>query len=237
MCGVGAVDAVEHAGADHELGTLAVFLAGLEHDADLAVDVIGHVAQDLQRAEHHGDVAVVTAGVHATLIDAGELLAGLLGDGQGVDIGAQQDAAARRAVLAVGIRRGTAKRCHQAGLERTLVGDIHGVELVGDVGGRALLGKAQLRVLMEVPALLDDVGLKLGGNISDGRGDVVCRANLGCRHNLLCLGLRHGRFAPCWVDRKIVQALSSMPPAARAGKVAVCRLGFCCKGGGVHSGC
>ena len=60
---------------------MAVFLAGLEHDADLAVDVIGHVAQDLQCAEHHGDVAVVTAGVHATLIDAGELLAGLLGDG------------------------------------------------------------------------------------------------------------------------------------------------------------
>ena len=27
-----------------------------------------------------------------------------------------------------------------------------------------------------------------------------------------------------------------MPPAARAGKVAVCRLGFCYKGGGVHSG-
>lgn len=54
-----------------------------------------------------------------------------------------------------------------------LVGDIHGVELVGDVGSRALLGKARLRVLMEVPALLDDVGFKLGGDILDGRGDVV----------------------------------------------------------------
>ena len=128
--GVGAIDAVEHARADHELGALAVFLAGLEYDANLAVDVIGHVAQNLQRAEHHGDMAVVTAGVHAALIDADELLAGLLSDGQGVDIGAQQDAAARRAVLAVGIRRGAAKRRHQARLERTLVGDIHGVELV-----------------------------------------------------------------------------------------------------------
>ena len=142
MRGVGAVDAVEHTRADHEFGALAVFLAGLEDDADLAVDVVGHVAQDLQRAEHHGDVAVVAAGVHATLIDAGELLAGLLGDGQGVDIGAQQDTAARCAVLAIGVGRGAAKRCHQACLERTLVGDIHGVELVGDVGGCALLGKA-----------------------------------------------------------------------------------------------
>ena len=81
MCGVGAVDAVEHARADHEFGALAVFLTGLEDDADLAVDVVGHMAQDLQRAEHHGNVAVVAAGVHAALVDAGELLAGLLGDG------------------------------------------------------------------------------------------------------------------------------------------------------------
>ena len=64
MRGVGTIDAVEHARADHELGALAVFLAGLEDDADLAVDVVGHMAQDLQRAEHHGDVAVVAAGVH-----------------------------------------------------------------------------------------------------------------------------------------------------------------------------
>lgn len=103
MRGIGTVDAIEYARADHELGALAVFLAGLENDANLAVDVIGHVAQNLQRAEHHGDMAVVTAGVHAALVDAGELLAGLLGDRQGVDVGAQQDAAARRAVLAVGI--------------------------------------------------------------------------------------------------------------------------------------
>ena len=80
MRGVGSIDAIEYAGANHELGALAVFLAGLEHDADLAVDVVGHMAQDLQRAKHHGDVAVVTAGVHAALVDAGELLAGLLGD-------------------------------------------------------------------------------------------------------------------------------------------------------------
>ena len=234
--GVGAVDAVEDTRADHELGALAVFLAGLEDDADFAVDVVGHMAQDLQRAEHHGDMAVVAAGVHAALVDAGELFAGLLGDGQGVDVGAQQDAAAWRAVLAIGVGRGAAKGCHKARLKGTLVGDIHGVELVGDVRSRALLGKAQLRVLMEVAALLDDIGFKLGSDIFDGCGDVVSRTSLGRRHNLLCLGLRHGRFAPCWVDRKIVQALSSMPPAARAGKVAVCRLGFCCKGGGVHSG-
>ena len=81
VCGVGAIDAVEHTRADHEFGALAVFLTGLEDDADLAVDVVGHMAQDLQRAEHHGNVAVVAAGVHAALVDAGELLAGLFGDG------------------------------------------------------------------------------------------------------------------------------------------------------------
>ena len=35
----------QHTGADHHLGALAVFLAGLEHDADLAVDIVGHMAQ------------------------------------------------------------------------------------------------------------------------------------------------------------------------------------------------
>ena len=108
MRGVGAVDAIEYTGADHELGALAVFLAGLEYDTDLAVNVIGHVAQNLQRTEHHGDMAVVTAGVHAALVDAGELFAGLLGDGKGVDVGAQQDAATRRAVFAVGVGCGAA---------------------------------------------------------------------------------------------------------------------------------
>ena len=124
------------------------------NDAGLAVDVVCHMAQDLQRAEHHGDVAVVAAGVHAALVDAGEILAGLLGDGQGVDIRTQQDAAARRAVLAIGVGRGAAKGRHQARLKGTLVGDIHGVELVGDVRSRALFGEAQLRVLMEVPLSL-----------------------------------------------------------------------------------
>ena len=236
MRGVGAIDAVEHARADHELGALAVFLAGLEDDADFAVDVVGHMAQDLQRAEHHGDVAVVAAGVHAAFVDAGELLAGLLGDGQGVDVGAQQDAAAWRAVLAIGVGRGAAKGRHKARLKGTLVGDIHGVELVGDVRSRALLGKAQLRVLMEVAALLDDIGFKLCGDILNGCGDVVSRSYLGCRHNLLCLGLRHGRFAPCCAIAQFVQALSSMPPATWPGKDAVCRLAFCNRGGGVHSG-
>ena len=202
MRGVGTIDAVEHARADHEFGALAVFLTGLEDDAGLAVDVVCHMAQDLQRAEHHGDVAVVAAGVHAALVDAGEILAGLLGDGQGVDIRTQQDAAARRAVLAIGVGRGAAKGRHQARLKGTLVGDIHGVELVGDVRSRALFGEAQLRVLMEVPTLLNDVGFKLGGDILDGCGDVVSRASLGRRHNLLCLGLRHGRFAPYWFIAK-----------------------------------
>lgn len=117
MRGVGAIDAVEHTRADHELGALAVFLAGLEDDADFAVNVVGHMAQDLQRAEHHGDVAVMAAGVHAALVDTGELLAGLLGDGQGVDIRTQQDAAARRTVLAVGVGRGAAKGRHQTRLK------------------------------------------------------------------------------------------------------------------------
>ena len=180
----GAVHAFEHTLADHELGALAVFLRGLKHYAHLAVDLVGHVAQDLQRAEHHGDMAVVAAGMHEALVHTGVLLAGLLGHGQGVDVRAQQDAAAGRAVLAVGVGRRAAQGGDQARLERALVGDVHGRELIGDVRGGALLGKAWLGMLVEVPALPDHVGLVLRGEVLDGLRDLLGR---GFRHECTLL--------------------------------------------------
>ena len=106
--GEGAVDALGDTGADHHLGALAVLLGGLEDHADLAVDVVGHVAHDLQGAEHHGDMAVVAACVHEALVGGCVLDLGALGHGQRVDIRAQQDPAARGAVGAVGVRGGAA---------------------------------------------------------------------------------------------------------------------------------
>ena len=59
--GEGAVAVAVRAGCHHHLAALAVLLGGLEHHADLAVDVVGHMAQDLQGPQHHGDVAIVAA--------------------------------------------------------------------------------------------------------------------------------------------------------------------------------
>ena len=191
MHGKRAIHAFAHTGADHHLGALAVFLAGLEHDADLAVDIVGHMAQDLQGAKHHGDMTVMAAGMHEAFVDTGEFLAGLLGDGQGVDVGAQQDTAARRAVLAVGIGGGAAQGRHESGFERALVGDVHGIELIGDVGGGAHLGQARLGVFMEMATLPDDIGLELGGNVMDALGHFLWRACIFIAHDLLCASFRH----------------------------------------------
>ena len=186
-----AIHAFAHTGADHHLGSLAVFLGRLEHDADLAVDIVGHMAQDLQGAKHHGNMAVMAAGMHKAFVDTGEFLAGLLGDGQGVDVGAQQDTAARRAVLAVGIGGGAAQGRHEAGFKRALGGDVHGIELIGDVGGGAYLGQARLGVFMEMATLPDDIGLEFGGNVMDALSHFLWRACIFIAHDLLCASFRH----------------------------------------------
>lgn len=137
-------------------------------------------------------MAIVAAGVHATFVDAREFVIGTLGDGQRVDVGAHEQAPARRAVLAISVGRGSAQRRNEAGLEWLLVGDIHGVELAGDIGSGPHLLKAQLGMFMEVAALLDDVWFELGGDVLNRRGDLVGIAVLFVGHDLLCSGLGHG---------------------------------------------
>ncbi len=180
MLGEHAVHALAHALADHHLGAAAVLLGGLEHDAHLAVDPVGHAGEDAQTTEHHGDVAVVPAGVHAALVHARPGLAGLLGHGEGIDVGAQQDAPARGAVCAVSVGGGPGEGRHKAGLERALKGDAHGGQLARDILGGLELGEAELGVPMEVPALLHDVGLRLLGEALDLRG----RIGLGGLHSI-----------------------------------------------------
>ena len=190
--GKGPVDALAHARFAHHAATGAVFLGGLEHHANLAVDVVGHVAQDLQGAEHHRDVAIVAARVHAAFVHARELVTRALRHGEGVDVRAHEQAPAGRPVLAVGVRSGAAQGGDEAGLKRPLVGDVHGVELAGDVGSGADLLQAQLGMLVEVAALFDDVGLEFGCDVLDRRGDLVGVALLLVGHDLLRFGLGHG---------------------------------------------
>ena len=67
-------------------------LGGLEEEENIARDLLAALCQQLRRAEQHRRVDVVAAGVHDALVHAGKRKAGLLMDGQRVDIGAEGDA-------------------------------------------------------------------------------------------------------------------------------------------------
>ena len=67
----------------------------LEYQLDTARKTLSHSAQDLGRAQHHGCMHIVAAGVHNPRILTGIRQSGFLLHGQCVDIAAQCHAAAR----------------------------------------------------------------------------------------------------------------------------------------------
>ena len=73
------------------------FFAAFKDEVDRAVDLILLLLQDLQRAQQHGGVTVMSAGMHQSLFfrDAGTgplHILGRLRNGQGIDISAKQNA-------------------------------------------------------------------------------------------------------------------------------------------------
>lgn len=170
-----AVDPLGHPGVDRHPRAAAVLLRCLEQRADLAVQLVGHAREDPQGSEEHGDVAVVAARVHAALLFARVGLPGALGDGQAVDVGAQQDAPPRGPVGRVGVGCGAGERGDEPGGEGPLVGDAERVELGGDVGGGADLLEAQLGMAVEMPPPVDDPGLDARPLLADGAGDLLGR--------------------------------------------------------------
>ena len=62
------------------------------------MDLVGHAGQDLEAAEHHSDMAVVPAGVHVSIVLAGKRLVCSFGNGECIDVGAQEDSTSRRSV-------------------------------------------------------------------------------------------------------------------------------------------
>ncbi len=75
---------------DHRLGAGATFLGRLKHQNDGAgkIACLGEVSR---RAQQHGGVTVMTAGVHLAGIGRRVIGAGGLDDRQRVHIGAQRD--------------------------------------------------------------------------------------------------------------------------------------------------
>ncbi len=83
-------EAVEQPLLDHHPPAAFVLLGGLEDEVDGA-GAIPALRQGGRRAEQHGRVAVVSAGVHPALVAGGVRDSGLFVDVQRVEVGAQAD--------------------------------------------------------------------------------------------------------------------------------------------------
>ncbi len=70
---------------------MPALLAGLEHQQHVAAELVAPVEQQARRAEQHGHVRVVAAGVHRVAGLRRELEPGVLVEGQAVHVAAQQD--------------------------------------------------------------------------------------------------------------------------------------------------
>ena len=79
----------QHAGGNHVLAALENFLRRLEHELDHPVQFRFVGFQNFRRAQQHGGVHIMAAGVHPSVF-AGEIHVGFLGNGQGVHIRPKQ---------------------------------------------------------------------------------------------------------------------------------------------------
>ena len=81
---------IQHAFADHVAGAVEAFLAGLEHQDDVAGQLVPAFGQEGGGSCQHGGVQVVAAGVHGA-VDPGRVVhARLLLHRQAVHVRAQQ---------------------------------------------------------------------------------------------------------------------------------------------------
>ncbi len=138
---------------EHELGAPTAFLAGLEHEHDVAVEVGPTVAQDLGRTRQHRRVQVVAARVHDVVVLAGEVETGVLRHRQRIGVAPQDD---RLAVRVASQDRGDATRgLVQVDLERQAIQELENRL----AGGRVV--DAQFRLPMDGAAEVDDLRLQL----------------------------------------------------------------------------
>ena len=146
------VHAVHHALFNSDGRTLAQLLSGLEHEADVALELLAVLLEHPQGAQQHGRMGVMAAGVHAALMLGGVGNAGGLLDGQRVDIRPQQHRLAGLSALDLADDAGV--------LLILLVGDAQPVQLGGDIGLSLRQIKAYLGDLVQVPTKRDDVVLE-----------------------------------------------------------------------------
>ena len=147
------VNAVEDVVIDIVLCAAGHFLTGLEQELDLALELVLLLKQDVSRAEQHGHVVIVAAGVHDALVLGSELKAGAFFDGQSIDIGTQHDGAAGPAGVESGDQAGVVGE----GLDL----HTHLLKLRDEsLGGLPLL-EAELGMRVEISPALDNIGFVL----------------------------------------------------------------------------
>ena len=143
------VHAVHSAVLNHGHGALGNLLGGLEGQLYGAAELVLMVVEQAGHGEHGGSMAVMAAGVHHTGVLAGILYAGLLLNGEGVHIAAQEYGLAGLCALNGGQHTGL----HAAGapLDAVLV------QLRLDCLAGLILLAADFRMCVEVTAHLYQV--------------------------------------------------------------------------------
>ena len=138
------VRVLHDAGLDHGASAAhwGLLLARLEDELYSAGQLVAHAAEHLGRGEQHGDVRVVAAGVHDAVVLACEGQAGLLLDGQSVDVRADGDALAGLGALDDGDRAGGQRALNAVAAEA--------LEELYYLLRRAELVVAQLRMGVEI---------------------------------------------------------------------------------------
>ena len=133
----------------HPLGSAVIFLVGLEQKLDIAPQRPPCLLQQPCRAQQRRRVGIVAAGVHHAGIFRGKGQARLLLQGQGVHIRPQGDGPAGRAA---------ADQANNAGPGAFSRFDAHALQLPQHQRLRPVFLPAQLRVLVERAAQLDQIG-------------------------------------------------------------------------------
>ena len=155
----------EQAVLDHLARAAAALFGRLEDQVHRALETVAVRGQVLRGGQQHGDVAVMSAGMHFSGMAAGMLEGVELLHGQGVHVGAQADGpAAGAAVTAVDGAH------HARAAQAAVHGNAPSLQLPGhEVGGADLL-EAQFGVGMYVAAQRGDLGRAVQQFLQQGHG-------------------------------------------------------------------
>ena len=146
----GSVDTVEHPLIDHVDRPATPFLTRLEHETDAPGEFGPARREDPRRADEHRGVGIMAARMHHVVDLAREVEAGVLGHGQRVHVGAQQDGRPVEAAVEVGHHRGEP-------VTRSYL-ETEPVERIQDLGLCPGQIETQLRSAVQRPAQIHQVG-------------------------------------------------------------------------------